>query len=89
MLTTTSMTAVSVSILSAQETSSSPEATQRRIGMRTVSAPRPTCHKANQESTAPTPTNEVVMISQALAPSARPSSPAISAPMAGRKTIAS
>ena len=88
MLTTTSMTAVSVSILSAQETSSSPEVTQRSSGMRSVSPPKPTCHSAIQDSTAAIPTNEVVMISQGRGPSTRPSRPAISAPKAGRKTMA-
>ena len=88
MLTTTSMTAVSVSMRSAQETSSSPDVTQRSTGMRSVSAPKPTCHSAIQDSTAPMPTNDVVMISHGRAPSTRPSRPAMSAPMAGRKTMA-
>ena len=88
MLTTTSMTAVSVSMRSAQDTSSSPEVTQRSTGMRSVSPPKPTCHSAIQESTAAMPTNEVVRISQGRGPKTRPSRPAMSAPMAGRKTMA-
>jgi len=56
--------------------------------MRSVSPPNPTCHRAIQESTAPIITNEVVMISQGRGPSTRPSNPAISAPKAGRKTMA-
>jgi len=67
-LTTTSITAVSVSMRSAQDTSSSPEVTQRSKGMRMASPPRPTCQKAIQDSTAPAPTNEVVMISQGRGP---------------------
>ena len=88
MLTTTSMTAVSVSMRSAQDTSSSPDVTQRSTGTRSVSPPMPTCHKAIQDRTAAAPTNDVVMISQGRAPSTRPSRPAMSAPMAGRKTMA-
>jgi hypothetical protein len=40
------------------------------------------------DSAAEMPTNSVVMSSLGLGPSARPSSPAISAPTMGRKTMA-
>ena len=68
MLTTTSITAVSVSMRSAQDTSSSPDVTQRSTGTRVVSPPKPTCQNATHDSAAAMPTNSVVMISLGRAP---------------------
>src|SRR5689334_21385571 len=82
------MTPVSVSIRSAHDTSSCPEVTQRSTGTCTVSAPKPICVNTTHDSTAEMPTNSVVMISLGRGPNARPSRPAISAPMMGRKTMA-
>jgi hypothetical protein len=87
-LTTTSITPVSVSMRRLQDTSSWPEETQRNNGTCTVSAPKPICVNTTHDSTAEMPMNSVVMISLGRGPSARPSSPAISAPMMGRKTMA-
>ena len=88
MLTTTSITAVSVSMRSAQETSSSPEVTQRSTGMRAVSPPKPTFQKATQERTAAMPSSVVVMSSLGRGPSRRPKKPAMMAPASGRNTMA-
>ena len=70
-LTTTSMTAVSVSTLSAQSTASVPEEIQLNTGTRSTSPlPKPTVKKATQESSAATIRKPEVMISAAREPSA-------------------
>ena len=76
-MTTISITAVSVSILSAQAVSSSPDVIQRRRCTRSVSPPKPTRTKTIHDSTAAIIRSAVVTISEARSPITRPKRPAI------------
>jgi hypothetical protein len=87
-VTTTSITAVSVSMRSDQEVSSSPDVIQRSTWTLCVSCPKPTWKNTNQESAAQIIRNDVVMSSLGRSPMTRPKRPAISAPNSGRKTMA-
>jgi hypothetical protein len=68
--TTTSMTAVSASIRSAQSTLRSAEIIQVNSVMRSLVWPKPIFQKAIQESTAAIISSDVVMISAAREPAA-------------------
>ena len=71
MVTTTSMTAVSVSTLSAQSMASVPDEIQVNTGTRSTSLlPKPTVKNDTQESSAATIRKPEVMISAAREPSA-------------------
>ena len=87
-MTTTSITAVSVSMRKAQSTRRSAEASQVATWTRVVPCPKPTWTKATQDSAAEISSSVVVTISEARAPISRPKRPAIRKPIRGRKTIA-
>src|SRR5271165_6546459 len=87
-VTTTSITAVSVSMRSAQATASLPEVNQLAIGT-CASAPPATWKNAIQDRTKQIPRNPVVTYSAPRAPIQRPKRPAIRKPKSGRKTIRS
>ncbi len=82
------ITAVSVSILKAQATSSSPEVIQRSMAMCAVSCPKPTRQNTIQDSTQEVSRKPVVISSEARTPMRRPNSPAMRAPSPGRNTMA-
>ena len=82
------MTAVSVSTLKAHETSSSPLVIQRSTVMLSVSCSNPMRQKTIQERMHETMSRLVVISSEARTPRSLPKKPAISAPKAGRNTIA-
>ncbi len=89
MLTTTSMTTVSVSMRSAQATSSPPDWMKRSTGTVNASpSPKPTVKKASHDSAAAMMRKPEVIYSDAFAPIERPNRPAIRKPRSGRKTIA-
>src|SRR5688572_27027691 len=88
-LTTTNMTAVSVSTRKAHSTSKLPDWIQRSTETLIISSsPRATWKKTNQESAAVTSIRPLVTYSDALAPICVPRRPAIRKPIRGRKTIA-
>ena len=89
MVTTTSITAVSVSTRSAQSTWSTPEVIQlARTGAEKEPPLSPTRKKVIQEKKQEMKSSEVVTISLARSPIRRPSRPATRKPRRGRKTIA-
>ena len=87
-VTTTNITAVSVSMRNAQLMSSSPEVIQRSITTRAVSCSKPTRQNTIHDSTHETISRLVVTSSEPRAPITRPNRPAMRQPMAGRKTMA-
>ena len=89
MPTTTSITAVNVSILSDQSTCNAPEVNQLPISETVAGAvPRATWMKTIQDNSAETNKRLVVTISEGRAPIRQPKGPAIKNPKSGRKTIA-
>ena len=70
MVTTTSITAVSVSMRSAQSTLRLPEVMKLKTGMRASCSPKPTSKNAIQDSTQVNSSSEVVTISAARDPAA-------------------
>src|SRR3984957_847830 len=85
-VTTTSMTAVNVSMRKAQVATSLPEVNQLPITT-WASAPPATMTKAIQERTKQTPSRPVVTYSAPRAPIQGPKMPAMRKPRSGRKTI--
>ena len=88
-VTTTSMTAVSVSMRSAQSNLRSPDCTKVRIATRASVWPKPTLKKAIHDSAIDANRKPVVTSSDGRSPIRRPNRPAMIAPSSGRKTIAS
>src|ERR1043166_8969918 len=87
-VTTTSITAVSVSIRSAHSTCRSPDTMNGASTTRASWWPKPTCTKPIQESTIEANSSTVVTSSDGRAPITRPNRPAMALPSSGRKTIA-
>ena len=87
-MTTTSITAVSVSTRSAQSIFSEPTVSQLPSTGTVASAwPSPYWKKTIQASAAATKSRLVVTISEGRSPISRPKRPAIRKPRSGRKTI--
>ena len=87
-MTTTNITAVSVSMRKAQEMSSSPLVIQRSIATCAVSCPKPTRQNTIHDRMQEMMSAAVVMISEGRGPSARPKSPTKSPARPGRNTMA-
>jgi hypothetical protein len=88
LLTTSIMTALSVSARTAQETSNSPEFTQVKISVTRTSPPSATSMNTGIDRTPDSTISEQETISDARSPIRRPKKPAMMAPRSGSRTTA-